>query len=102
MPSIAQAAPVQPYVDIVFDGPPSHESGRFVEVEDQLGRSIHFGRWVKREDGYWVLRLIPHSNDLAHCHVAGTTVGKDIDECARCGRDLRDPIHAGANRAPNL
>jgi hypothetical protein len=28
-----------------------------------------------------------------HCHVAGTTVGKDIDECARCGRDLRHPIH---------
>jgi hypothetical protein len=28
-----------------------------------------------------------------HCHVAGTTVGKHIDECARCGRDLRHPIH---------
>lgn len=30
---------------------------------------------------------------VQHVHVAGTTVGKDIDECARCGRDLRDPIH---------
>lgn len=28
-----------------------------------------------------------------HYHVAGTTVGKHIDECAVCGRDLRDPIH---------
>jgi hypothetical protein len=28
------------YLDIVFDGPPSHESGRFVEVEDIEGRSI--------------------------------------------------------------
>lgn len=27
-------------VDIVFDGPPSHKSGRFVEVEDQDGKSI--------------------------------------------------------------
>lgn len=29
-----------------------------------------------------------------HCHAAGTMVGKDIDECAVCGRDIRDPIHA--------
>ena len=32
-----------------------------------------------------------------HCHVAGTTVGKDIDECAKCGRDLRHEIHASSN-----
>ena len=29
-----------------------------------------------------------------HMHVAGTTVGKHIDECALCGRDLRNPIHS--------
>lgn len=34
-----------------------------------------------------------------HCHVAGTTIGKDIDECAVCGRDLRDPVHAGQGRS---
>lgn len=45
------------WVDIVFDGPPSHESGRFVEVEDSEGKSIRFGEWVHREDGYWVLRI---------------------------------------------
>lgn len=45
------------YVDIVFDGPPSHDTGRFVEVEDDSGRSIKFGEWVERSDGYWVLRL---------------------------------------------
>ena len=28
-----------------------------------------------------------------HCHVAGTTVGKHIDECAVCGHDIRHPIH---------
>lgn len=28
-----------------------------------------------------------------HTHVAGTTVGKGIDECAVCGHDIRDPIH---------
>jgi hypothetical protein len=45
------------YIDIVFDGPPSHESGHFVEVEDSLGRSISLGEWVHRADGYWALRM---------------------------------------------
>ena len=46
-------------VDIVFDGPPAPESGRFIEVEDHTGKSIKFGEWVKRDDGYWVLRISP-------------------------------------------
>lgn len=46
-----------PHIDIVFDGPPSHESGRFVEVESADGKSISFGEWVQRGDGYWVLRI---------------------------------------------
>ncbi len=33
-----------------------------------------------------------------HTHAAGTMVGKHIDECAVCGRDLRDPIHARQGR----
>src|SRR3990167_6352977 len=45
------------YIDIVFDGPPSHESGRFVEVENSTGESIRFGEWIHRPDGYWVLRF---------------------------------------------
>jgi hypothetical protein len=45
------------FIDIVFDGPPSHESGRFVEVENSAGKSINFGEWVKRPDGYWALRI---------------------------------------------
>lgn len=45
------------FVDIVFDGPPSHESGRFVEVEDETGKSIKFGEWVQRDDGFWALRI---------------------------------------------
>jgi hypothetical protein len=44
-------------IDIVFDGPPSHESGRFVEVEDQSGKSINIGKWIDRKDGYWALRI---------------------------------------------
>jgi len=79
-------------IDIVFDGPPGPEAGRFVEVENDKGESIRFGHWVKREDGFWALRV--HGTfDQPHCHVAGTTIGKDIDECAVCGRDLRHEIH---------
>lgn len=44
------------HIDIVFDGPPSHESGRFVEVEDSTGASISIGDWVQRDE-FWCLRI---------------------------------------------
>lgn len=48
-------------VDIVFDGPPGPEAGRFVEVEDTESRkSVNFGEWIERDDGYWVLRVTVH------------------------------------------
>jgi len=53
------------YIDIVFDGPPSHESGRFVEVENQDGLSINFGEWVQRHDGLWALRIVDSGSQLA-------------------------------------
>lgn len=42
-------------VHIIFDGPPSHESGRFVEVENDAGASIRAGEWIERPDGLWDL-----------------------------------------------
>jgi hypothetical protein len=51
------AGPPGVYVDIVFDGPPSHESGRFVEVEDATGASIRLGEWIDRGNGLWALRI---------------------------------------------
>lgn len=83
------------HVDIVFDGPPGPDGGRFVEVENDNGQSIIFARWVKRDDGYWALRIRPDKLDLPHGHGAGTMVGKDIDECAYCGQDIRANIHRG-------
>lgn len=44
-------------IDIVFDGPPSPEMPRFVEVENGRGRSVNCGEWLQRPDGYWVLRI---------------------------------------------
>lgn len=49
--------PHKGYVDIVFDGPPGPVCGRFVEVENTEGKSISFGDWVERSDGYWALRI---------------------------------------------
>jgi hypothetical protein len=47
------------YIDIVFDGPPSHKAPGFVEVENAAGQSISIGEWVHRDDGYWALRIKP-------------------------------------------
>jgi hypothetical protein len=44
-------------VFVIFDGPPSHKSGRFVEVETADGRSVGAGRgfeWSQYED-FWKL-----------------------------------------------
>lgn len=57
-------------VDIVFDGPPGPNAGRFVEVEDtDTRRSLVFGEWVEREDGYWALRI--SQNDFEGCEEEG-------------------------------
>ena len=53
----AQPKPSEGFIDIVFDGPPGPTAGRFVEVEDASGKSINFGDWVERGDGYWALRI---------------------------------------------
>ncbi len=48
---------VPDFIDIVFDGPPGPESGRFVEVENSDGASISGGEWLQRDDEFWVLRI---------------------------------------------
>lgn len=40
---------------VVFDGPPSHESGRFVEVENESGQGRGGLVWDEMTDGYWRL-----------------------------------------------
>ncbi len=44
-------------INIVFDGPPASEGGRFVEVETDDGHSISIGQWRERSDGKWALRI---------------------------------------------
>jgi hypothetical protein len=45
-------------LNLIFDGPPSHDGPRLIEVEDDSGRSVRAGAWVERPDGTWV-RLTP-------------------------------------------
>lgn len=55
---IDRPAPGTSSIHVIFDGPPSHESGRFVEVENDAGFSISVGEWAQRPDGLWDL-VIP-------------------------------------------
>jgi len=43
-------------INIILDAPPFHDSGRFVEVETDDGKSIRVGEWIEK-DGYWALRI---------------------------------------------
>ena len=54
---MTRADPKNSFIDVVFDGPPGPEAGRFVELENSRGESISPGEWVHRPDGYWALRL---------------------------------------------
>ncbi len=51
-------------IHVVFDGPPSAESGRFVEVETPDGVGIGVGEWVELEHGMWALVLRVPSEDV--------------------------------------
>lgn len=88
------------YVDIVFDGPPTHEPGRFVEVENSEGVSIRFGEWVERTDGFWALRLQGYDQNgdrypaaALHHHEALYDNGVLTRICLRCKKDIADPVH---------
>lgn len=52
------------YIDFLCDGPPSHESGRFVELENANGHSIGIGEWVDREHGFCALRVQTYLPEL--------------------------------------
>jgi hypothetical protein len=45
-----------PALRIRFDGPPGHESGRFVECEDASGKSVNAGEW-SQDDDLWTLTV---------------------------------------------
>ena len=56
--------PTNRAINIIFDGPPSHEAGRFVEVETDDGKSINAGEWIEKENGLWTLRITELSQKI--------------------------------------
>lgn len=70
-------------IRVVFDGPPGHESGRFVECEDTNGCSINAGEWRQRADGLWELLITaapqPPVQQESDCHH-----GVDDGACKEC------------------
>ena len=45
------------FIDIVFETEEAG-AGRFVEVEDETGKSVSVGEWVDRGDEFTVLRIL--------------------------------------------
>ncbi len=67
-------------IRIVFDGPPAHEAGRFVEVEDTEGRSLDAGEWHARADGLWELRVEGVDLDVIARNAADRKIEREIAE----------------------
>lgn len=83
-------------IHIVFDGPPGPESGRFVEVEDDDGKSISVGKWSQRGE-FWELVIPDHRGMKAAerercvqvCR-AGRAKEKECLSCTNAIRALED------------
>lgn len=76
------------YIDIIFDGPPSHESGRFIEVEDPSGSSVRIGEWIDRANGLWALR-IPYYLEF---NSTSEQIAKVQSDLFAIREDLRDTL----------
>jgi hypothetical protein len=72
------------FIDVVFDGPPSHDSGRFVEVENTQGGSIRVGEWIDRGNGLWALRIPRDTSGLGYRASRAETGITKRDECEHC------------------
>lgn len=82
--ALAEPRAAMSAVGVVFDGPPRPGDGRFVEVEDDGGKSISVGKWVLRSDGLWALRI------------SDPPTGAAWDTCPRCllPREGAGALHA--------
>lgn len=57
--------------NFVFEGPPGPLGAMFVEVELDNGKSVRFGTWAQRPDGFWGLRFAQADMEAAF---------KDVDQ----------------------
>lgn len=98
-------------IHIVFDGPPSHESGRFVEVETPDGKGISVGRWEENETGgYWSLVIDDPTAELRRLlgqeHTAQIdrvdALEKANEEITQIANDRRDSLTESRARIAKL
>lgn len=82
------------FVDVVFDGPPGHDGGRFIEVEDESGASISIGEWVDRGDGYFALRIPIPGEEMKTIKTLSVNVKEDFAEFCG-GRYKKDGDFSG-------
>ena len=59
-------------INIIFDGPPGPESGRFVEVETDEGQGMGIGSWVDQNNGHWSLRIGPDDEPKVNIKTTGS------------------------------
>lgn len=84
--TVPGGAVIRDYIDFVCDGPPSHESGRFVEVENERGFSIRPGEWI--EDGdLWRLR-VPYAPSVTAERDRLREVNADLLAALEAARDF--------------
>jgi hypothetical protein len=90
------------YVDIVFAQTPglSTPDLLFVEVENSAGESISFGKWVQRDDGYWVLRIQPHDPGTPGKWVEWVEPYSDGNEAVYMRMRVEDVIACQRRREP--
>jgi len=83
------------FIDIVFDGPPGSQSGRFIEVEQPPGTSIAFGEWLQRPDGLWVLRISGLLPDLIQAKDDIEALRAELDSLRAWKRSIDEALNSG-------
>lgn len=76
-------------VRVIFDGLLNHESGRFIECEDEDGKSINAGEWKMLPDGLWELRITIDEAQLAALREENERLEQEKSEQMRKVVDLR-------------
>ena len=77
-------------INIIFDGPPNNESGRFVEVETDDGKSINIGAWSEHNDGHWALRITELPTDQGSTRLM--QLNSDLYRLLNIVEDIRQEI----------
>lgn len=67
-----------PTLDFIFDGPPSREGPRLIEVEVDGVSQTKAGEWIEREDGLWQLSI--RTPYVIERHPFSPTVNKGADD----------------------